>query len=322
MTTFTPHTPAPDRHAHMPHRRCGRSGLHLPALSLALSRSLGDNSPFQNHTALIHHAFDRGITHFDLAPQYGPPQGAAEKNFGRVLAGLRPWRDELIVSVSPSLAALTGFGSRKHMRASLDATLRRTGLEYVDIYYAHRPDPRVPLEETMEALATAVHEGKALYVGLSGYAPATLNRAAAILADLGSPPAVCQASYSLLNQWVTEGLLDVLTQHGVGLVAGAPLAHGALVSTSPTFPVITSQDEAVEMLADIAQTRGQSLPQLALSWLLHDTRVTTVLSGASTAIHLEENRAAVERGDLTPGELVLIADALGVAGVEGGVRGA
>ncbi len=313
----------------MPYRRTGRSGLDLPAVSLGLWHNFGDDVPFHRQRDVLRRAFDLGVTHFDLANNYGPPYGSAETNFGRHLAeDFRPYRDELVISSKAGWDMWPGpygqgGGGRKYVLASLDQSLQRMGLEYVDVFYSHRPDPTTPLEETMGALHTAVQSGKALYVGISSYSPAMTAEAARILAGLGTPLLIHQPSYSMLNRWIeTEGLLDTLADVGAGCIAFSPLAQGMLTDKyldgvpegsrasqdkSLDRGMITEQYLThVRALDEIARSRGQSLAQLALSWALRDPRVTSVLIGASSVRQLEQNVAATERLEFTAEELAAI----------------
>jgi L-glyceraldehyde 3-phosphate reductase len=308
---------ADDRYDSMTYRRTGRSGLDLPAISLGLWHNFGDDMPFDRQRDILRRAFDLGITHFDLANNYGPPYGSAETNFGRHLADdFAPYRDELVISTKAGYDMWPGpygqgGGSRKYVLSSLDQSLRRMGLDYVDIFYSHRPDPTTPLEETMGALDRAVRSGKALYAGISSYSPQDTAKAAAILADLGTPLLIHQPSYSMLNRWIeTEGLLDTLEQVGAGCIAFSPLAQGMLTgkyldgvpegsraSQGKSLSTELLTDEAlghIRTLNDIAQTRGQSLAQMALAWALRDPRVTTVLIGASSVQQLEQNVGALD----------------------------
>ncbi|MFD2093899.1 L-glyceraldehyde 3-phosphate reductase [Blastococcus deserti] len=308
---------ADDRYDSMTYRRTGRSGLDLPVISLGLWHNFGDDVPFERQRAVLRRAFDLGITHFDLANNYGPPYGSAETNFGRHLADdFAAYRDELVISTKAGWDMWPGpygqgGGSRKYVLASLDQSLRRMGLDYVDIFYSHRPDPTTPLEETMGALDSAVRSGKALYAGISSYSPQDTARAAAILADLGTPLLIHQPSYSMLNRWIeTEGLLDTLEQVGAGCIAFSPLAQGMLTtkyldgipegsraSQGKSLSTELLTDEAlghIRALNDIAKARGQSLAQMALAWALRDPRVTTVLIGASSVAQLEQNVGALD----------------------------
>jgi len=311
-----------DRYDTMSYRRCGRSGLDLPMLSLGLWHNFGDAQPFEVQRAVACRAFDLGITHFDLANNYGPPYGAAETNFGRLLSeDLRPYRDELVVSTKAGWDMWPGpYGdraSRKYLLASLDQSLSRMGLDYVDIFYSHRPDMDTPLAETVGALITAVEQGKALYVGISSYGPRRTREAAALLKDAGVPLLIHQPSYSMLNRWVEGELLDVLEEEGVGCIAFTALAQGLLTgkylggarpqgSREDTIPAETLSEDnlaRIRALGDIAEARGQTLAQLALVWALRDPRVTSLVIGASSVRQLEENVAALDRADLSPEEL-------------------
>src|SRR6476620_7946280 len=315
---------AADRYDAMPYRRVGRSGLHLPAVSLGLWQNFGDVDPLDNQRSILRRAFDLGVTHFDLANNYGPPYGSAEVNFGRVLAeDFRPYRDELVISTKAGYDMWPGpygnLGSRKYLLASLDASLERMGLDYVDVFYSHRADPETPLEETMGALHTAVTSGRALYAGISSYSPERTERAATILADLGTPLLIHQPSYSMLNRWVEDGLLDTLEKLGVGCIAFSPLAQGMLTdrylngipadsraARGGSLSTDLLSDEAlshIRSLNDIAAGRGQSLAQLALAWALRDERVTSVLVGASSVAQLEGNVAAIANLTFTDDEL-------------------
>jgi L-glyceraldehyde 3-phosphate reductase len=323
------YTAADNRYDSMTYRRCGRSGLDLPAISLGLWHNFGDDVPFDRQRTILRRAFDLGITHFDLANNYGPPYGSAEINFGRHLReDFAPYRDELVISSKAGWDMWPGpygqgGGSRKYVLASLDQSLQRMGLDYVDIFYSHRPDPTTPLEETMGALDTAVRSGKALYAGISSYSPEDTARAADILADLGTPLLIHQPSYSMLNRWIeTEGLLDVLEDKGVGCIAFSPLAQGMLTdkylggipegsraSQDKSLSTELLSEDAlgrVRALNEIAQARGQSLAQMALAWALRDPRVTSVLIGASSVTQLENNVGALQRLDFTPDELAAI----------------
>jgi L-glyceraldehyde 3-phosphate reductase len=318
------YAPAADRYDRMRYNRCGRSGILLPAVSLGLWQNFGHDRPLDSSRAIVRRAFDLGITHFDLANNYGPPYGSAEENFGRLLEqDLRPFRDELIVSTKAGYDMWPGpygeWGSRKYLLASLDQSLQRMGLEYVDIFYSHRFDPETPLEETMGALDAAVRQGKALYVGISSYSAAKTAEAAAILRGLGTPPLIHQPSYSLLNRWIEPDLLDVLGAEGIGCIVFSPLAQGMLTSkyldgipegsrasrnTSLSPDLLNEQALAkIRGLNEIAQRRGQSLAQMALAWTLRDPRVTSTLIGASSVEQLEENVAALDRLDFTDDEL-------------------
>ena len=318
---------AEDRYSRLPYRRSGRSGIMLPEVSLGLWQNFGDSKPVDDQRAILRRAFDLGVTHFDLANNYGPPYGSAEINFGRVMAeDLRPYRDELIISTKAGYDMWPGpygdHGSRKYLLASLDQSLRRMGLDYVDIFYSHRFDPDTPLEETMGALHTAVQSGKALYAGISSYSAERTLDAISLLRRLGTPLLIHQPSYSMLNRWIEGGLLDVLGREGVGCIAFSPLAQGVLTGKylggvpagsraaqdgSLSSDQISERTLAhVRALAEIAASRGQSLAQLALSWALRDQRVTSVLIGASSVAQLEENLAAAGRSDFTDDELAAI----------------
>jgi L-glyceraldehyde 3-phosphate reductase len=318
---------ADDRYTKIPYRRCGRSGVLLPEVSLGLWQNFGDGKPVEDQRAILRRAFDLGVTHFDLANNYGPPYGSAEINFGRILReDLRPYRDELIISTKAGYDMWPGpygdHGSRKYLLASLDQSLKRIGLEYVDIFYSHRFDPETPLEETMGALDSAVRSGKALYAGISSYSAERTMEAVSLLRRMGTPLLIHQPSYSMLNRWIEGGLLDVLGREGVGCIAFSPLAQGVLTgkyldgvpagsrasqngSLSPDQ--IAPQTLAhVRALNNIAAARGQTLAQLALSWALRDPRVTSVLIGASSVAQLEENLAAAGHSDFTDDELAAI----------------
>jgi L-glyceraldehyde 3-phosphate reductase len=318
---------ADDRYSRLPYRRCGRSGIMLPEISLGLWQNFGDGKPIDDQRAILRRAFDLGVTHFDLANNYGPPYGSAEINFGRIMReDLRPYRDELIISTKAGYDMWPGpygdHGSRKYLLASLDQSLRRMGLEYVDIFYSHRFDPDTPLEETMGALDTAVRSGKALYAGISSYSAERTLDAISILRRMGTPLLIHQPSYSMLNRWIEGGLLDVLGREGVGCIAFSPLAQGVLtgkylggvpegsrasLADSLSSDQISERTLAhVRALAEIAASRGQSLAQLALSWALRDHRVTSVLIGASSVAQLEENLAAAGRSTFTDDELAAI----------------
>jgi L-glyceraldehyde 3-phosphate reductase len=318
----------PDRYdGKMPYRRCGRSGIQLPEVSLGLWHNFGGGRPIDSQRAILRRAFDLGITHFDLANNYGPPYGSAEINFGRIMReDLRPYRDELIISTKAGYDMWPGpygeWGSRKYLLASLDQSLHRMGLDYVDIFYSHRFDPDTPLEETMGALDTAVRSGKALYAGISSYSADRTEQAAAILREMGTPLLIHQPSYSMLNRWIEGGLLDLLGREGVGCIAFSPLAQGVLTGkylngipagsrasegSSLDADQLAEQTLAhVRSLGELARSRGQSLAQLALSWVLRDQRVTSALIGASSVAQLEENAAAAGRGRFTGEELAAI----------------
>jgi L-glyceraldehyde 3-phosphate reductase len=319
---------ADDRYQNkMPLRRCGRSGIELPEISLGLWQNFGDDRRLDVQRAILRRAFDLGVTHFDLANNYGPPYGSAELNFGRLLReDFRPYRDELILSTKAGYDMWPGpygdRGSRKYLLASLDQSLSRMGLEYVDIFYSHRADPDTPLEETMGALHTAVQSGRALYAGISSYSAERTAQAAAIMRDLGTPLLIHQPSYSMLNRWIEEGLLDVLARDGIGCIAFSPLAQGLLtgkyLNGVPEGSRVTqngslSADQLTEQtldhiraLSQVAQRRGQSLAQLALSWALRDPRITSALIGASSVQQLEENLAAAQNTTFSEEELAEI----------------
>jgi L-glyceraldehyde 3-phosphate reductase len=322
-----PYEAAPDRYERMPYRRTGRSGLKLPAISFGLWQNFGDERPLEASRAILRRAFDLGITHFDLANNYGPPYGTAEINFGRIHAeDFRPYRDELIISTKAGYDMWPGpygeWGSRKYLLASLDQSLRRMGLDYVDIFYSHRFDPETPLEETMGALHSAVVQGKALYAGISSYSAERTAQAALIMRELGTPLLIHQPSYSLLNRWIEGGLLDVLDEEGMGCIVFSPLGQGMLTdrylngvpedsragrSGTLSREMLSDENlERVRALNEIARARGQTLAQLALAWTLRDPRVTSTLIGASSVRQLEENVAALERLDFTDEELAEI----------------
>jgi L-glyceraldehyde 3-phosphate reductase len=307
--------PADGRYQTMEYRRVGRSGLRLPAISLGLWQNFGDDRPLETQQAIVRRAFDLGITHFDLANNYGPPYGSAEENFGRILAtDLRSYRDELVISTKAGYDMWPGpygdRGSRKYLLASLDQSLQRMGLPYVDIFYSHRVDPDTPLEETMGALDTAVRSGRALYAGISSYSPERTREAAAILRDLGTPLLIHQPSYSMLNRWIEDGLLDVLGEEGVGCIVFSPLAQGVLTDrylggipegSRASRPGTIDRDQLgeetlakVRALHQLAGRRGQSLAQMAVAWTLRDPRVTSALLGASSVAQLEDNVAALD----------------------------
>jgi L-glyceraldehyde 3-phosphate reductase len=319
-----PYVAAAERYDRMPYNRTGRSGLLLPAISLGLWQNFGGERPFETSGAIVRRAFDLGVTHVDLANNYGPPYGSAEETFGEVLRkDLAPYRDELVVSTKAGYDMWPGpygeWGSRKYLLASLDQSLRRMGLDYVDIFYSHRFDPETPLEETMGALDTAVRQGKALYVGISSYSANHTARAAAILGELGTPLLIHQPSYSMLNRWIEDELLDTLEAEGVGCIAFSPLAQGMLTdkylggvpegsrasqdgSLSPTL--LTEQTLAkVRALGEIAARRGQTLAQMAIAWTLRDPRLTSALVGVSSVEQLEMNIGALERRDFSEDEL-------------------
>jgi L-glyceraldehyde 3-phosphate reductase len=318
------YVPAQDRYERMQYNRSGRSGLLLPAISLGLWQNFGHDRPLETSRAILRRAFDLGVTHFDLANNYGPPYGSAEENFGRLFrSDFAPYRDELIVSTKAGYDMWPGpygdWGSRKYLLASLDQSLARMGLDYVDIFYSHRFDPETPLEETMGALDTAVRRGKALYVGISSYSAQKTREAARILRDLGAPFVIHQPSYSMLNRWIEPDLLDVLGEEGIGCIVFSPLAQGMLTdrylrgipegsrasrdgSLSPEL--LTEQTLAkIRALGDIASRRRQTLAQMALAWVLRDDRVTSALIGASSVAQLEDNLGALAHLDFSEDEL-------------------
>jgi L-glyceraldehyde 3-phosphate reductase len=321
-TTF-----AENRYDSMPYRRTGRSGLKLPAISLGLWQNFGGTTPFETQGAILRRAFDLGVTHFDLANNYGPPYGSAESNFGLHLRNdFASHRDELVISTKAGYDMWPGpygnFGSRKYLLSSLDQSLERMGLDYVDIFYSHRADPETPLEETMGALHTAVASGRALYAGISSYSPERTRRAAEILADLGTPLLIHQPSYSMFNRWVEDGLLDTLEDLGVGCIAFSPLAQGLLTDRylhgipddsrvardgSANRNMVTEETLGrIRALTEIAAARGQSLAQLALAWVLRNRQVTSALIGASSVAQLETNVQAVSNLTFTDAELAAI----------------
>jgi L-glyceraldehyde 3-phosphate reductase len=318
---------SPDRYDAMTYRRCGRSGIHLPAVSLGLWHNFGHDRPFTDQREIVRRAFDLGITHFDLANNYGPPNGSAEENFGRLLAtDLRPYRDELIISTKAGYDMWPGpygeWGSRKYLLASLDQSLARMGLDYVDIFYSHRFDPDTPLEETVLALDAAVRAGKALYVGISSYSDERTREAAVMLRSLGTPLLIHQPSYSLLNRWIEPELLDALEDTGAGCIVFSPLGQGML--TDKYLDGIPEDSRAaqdrflrrewltednlarVRGLNEIAQRRGQALAQMAIAWTLRDPRVTSALIGASSVAQLEQNVAALDNLSFSDDELAEI----------------
>ena len=312
------------RYDAMEYRRSGRSGLKLPAISLGLWQNFGDDRALETQRAILHRAFDLGITHFDLANNYGPPPGSAELNFGKVFAqDFTPYRDEMVISTKAGYPMHPGpygdWGSRKYLLSSLDASLRRTGLDYVDIFYSHRVDPDTPMEETMGALASAVHQGKALYVGISSYSSARTSQAARLLREMGVRPLIHQPSYSMLNRWIEDdALLDTVEAEGMGCISFAPLAQGLLTDKylsgipessraaqgTTLDPQLLSENllERLHGLNAFAGRRGQSLAQLALRWVLRDQRMTSALIGASSVAQLEANVAALEGPELTTEE--------------------
>ncbi|KSW28381.1 aldo/keto reductase [Cellulomonas sp. B6] len=336
MPSLDPYRAADDRYATMTYRRTGRSGLDLPALSLGLWHNFGDTTPFGTQRDILRRAFDLGVTHIDLANNYGPRPGAAEENFGRHLAAdLRPYRDELVISTKAGYDMWSGpyqdGGSRKYLLQSLDASLTRMGLDHVDVFYHHRPDPSTPIEETMGALAHAVSSGKALYVGVSNYSPAQTREAHAVLAEMGVRLLIHQPSYSMFNRHLEnvgegqrESLLDAVGDLGVGMVVFSPLAQGLLTGkylggdapagsrAAGASPFLSDRSLSETYLAraralnEVAEARGQSLAQLALSWVLRDDRVTSALIGASSVSQLEDNVAALSTPPLTDAELAAI----------------
>lgn len=328
---------AADRYGPMPYNRTGRSGLKLPAVSLGLWHNFGDDKPIESQRAILRRAFDRGVTHFDLANNYGPPFGSAEKNFGTIFAqDFRPYRDELVLSTKAGYDMWPGpygeWGSRKYVLASLDQSLKRMGVDYVDIFYSHRFDPETPLEETMGALDTAVRSGRALYAGISSYSPERTVEAYEILKSLGTPLLIHQPSYSMLNRWIEGGLLDSLGDLGVGCIAFSPLAQGMLTdrylngvpegsrasqgkSLSPDL--LTEETlRHIRTLNDLARERGQTLAQMALAWAQRDQRVTSVLIGASSVKQLDDSLDSVKNLEFTDAEL----DAIDKDAVEAGIN--
>ncbi|RVX45373.1 L-glyceraldehyde 3-phosphate reductase [Nonomuraea polychroma] len=312
------------RYERQPYNRSGRSGLKLPAVSLGLWHNFGDNRPIENSRAILRRAFDLGVTHFDLANNYGVPYGSAEKNFGRIMhEDFRKYRDELVISTKAGYDMWPGpygeWGSRKYLLASLDQSLERMGLDYVDIFYSHRPDPETPLEETMGALDRAVRSGKALYAGISNYSAEQTTQAARIMRELGTPLLIHQPSYSMINRWIEDGLLDAVEEAGMGCIVFSPLAQGVLTdryldgvpadsraATSRFLSPDRVDAELARGLNEIARGRGQTLAQMALSWTLRDPRVTSVLIGASSVKQLEDNVACVDGPAFTEDELQAI----------------
>ncbi|WP_182087338.1 L-glyceraldehyde 3-phosphate reductase [Aureimonas sp. ME7] len=322
-----PYNAADHRYSDMSYRRTGRSGLDLPEVSLGLWQNFGGADVFETGRAILRRAFDRGVTHFDLANNYGPPPGSAEENFGRWMdLDFRPYRDELVISSKAGWDMWPGpygnFGSRKYLVASLDQSLKRMGLDYVDIFYHHRPDPRTPLEETMGALDHIVRSGKALYVGVSSYSPDLTRRAHAILKSLGTPMLIHQPSYSMLNRWVEDELLDTLGALGVGCIAFSPLAQGLLTdkyvrgipegsraSKAKSFsPDLVTEDNLarIRALGEIAAARGQSLAQMAIAWVLRDERITSALIGARTVEQLDSSLDALKTLGFSSDEIAAI----------------
>ena len=320
--------PAPERYRGMSYGRCGASGLKLPPLTLGFWQNFGDSTPLDSSRAMVRYAFDRGINHFDLANNYGPPPGAAEQNFGRILrADFAGHRDEMIIATKAGYDMWPGpYGqrnsTRKYLLSSLDQSLTRLGLDYVDIFYSHRFDPQTPLFETMGALDQAVRSGRALYAGISSYSPKKTKEAAAILRELGTPCLIHQPSYSLLNRWVEGGLLDTLEEEGIRCIAFSPLAQGMLSgkyldgvpegtrgaeagSLKPEY-LSDENPERIRALNALARGRGQTLAQMAIAWVLRDRRVTTALIGARTPAQIEENLGALEKQKFSPEELAAI----------------
>lgn len=328
LDPLMPYQPQESRYESMKFRRCGKSGLDLPMLSLGLWHNFGHSDDFRNARTILRTAFDLGITHFDLANNYGPPYGAAEENFGRIFEkDFKPLRDELLISSKAGWDMWPGpygnFGSKKYLVASLDQSLRRMGLDYVDIFYHHRPDPATPLEETMAALDLIVRQGKALYVGISQYNAEDTARASKILKELGTPCLIHQPRYSMMDRWVEDGLLDVLETEGIGAIAFSPLEQGVLTNkylkgfpedsravkdgrylqTDKITPALLS---TVEQLNELARERGQSLAQMAIAWLLKDPRITSVLVGVSKAAQLNDNVNSLRALDFSEEELTKI----------------
>jgi L-glyceraldehyde 3-phosphate reductase len=331
------YTAADDRYDVQPYRRCGRSGLLLPAVSLGFWHNFGDDKPIETQRAIMRRAFDLGVSHFDLANNYGPPYGSAESNVGRILAeDFAGYRDELVISTKAGWDMWPGpygnLGSRKYLTASVDQSLRRLGVDYVDIFYHHRPDPDTPLEETMGALDSIVRAGKALYVGVSSYSGEHTARAAAILRDLGTPLVIHQPSYSMFNRWIETDLLDVLDAEGIGCIAFTALAQGLLTDRyldgipadsraaagkSLSTQMINDDNLArIRALNDIARGRGQTLAQLALAWVLRRSTMTSTLIGASSVLQLEDNVAAAAKLDFSADELAAIDEHAVESGVD------
>mgnify|MGYP000719153227 CR=1 FL=1 len=326
------YTPSKERYDRMIYNRCGRSGLKLPAISLGLWHNFGGINVFENGRAIIRKAFDLGITHFDIANNYGPPPGSAEENFGRILKlDFAGHRDEMIISTKAGFGMWPGpygdWGSRKYLIASLDQSLKRLGLDYVDIFYSHRPDPETPLEETMGALDHVVRQGKALYVGLSNYNADQTREAVAILKKLGTPCLIHQPSYSMFDRWIEKGLQDVLKEEGIGTIAYVPLAQGLLTDkylngipadSRAAGPSVFLRSEnitedklsKVRRLNELAKERGQSLAQMALAWVLREGRVTSALIGASKVSQIEENVGALKNLNFSGEELARIEEIL------------
>jgi L-glyceraldehyde 3-phosphate reductase len=323
----TSYIPAEDRYQSMTYRRCGRSGLLFPAVSLGLWQNFGDDRTLETQRSVLRRAFDLGITHFDLANNYGPPYGSAETNFGRILReDFREYRDELVISTKAGWDMWPGpygdLGSRKYLLASLDQSLRRLGVDYVDIFYHHHFDPQTPLEESLGALHTAITSGRALYVGISSYSDKRTAEAVAILQELGTPLLIHQPSYSMFNRWIEDRLLDVLENDGVGCIAFSVLAQGLLTDRylngippgsrasldgSLTRDMLNEENLGrIRALNDIAKGRGQSLAQMAIAWSLRDARVTSVLIGASSVAQLDQNVAALDDLEFTADEIANI----------------
>ncbi|GAA5226714.1 aldo/keto reductase [Paeniglutamicibacter antarcticus] len=320
--THAPFVAASDRYDSTGYRRVGNSGLILPPISLGLWWNFGDNRPFDTQREVLRHAFNSGITHFDLANNYGPPYGSAEENFGRMMrTDFKAYRNELIISSKAGWDMWPGpygdLGSRKYIISSAEESLARMGLDYVDIFYSHRPDPNTPIEETIGALDTLVRQGKALYVGISSYSPERTAEAARVAKEMGTPLVIHQPSYSMLNRWVEDGLLDTLKEHGMGSIAFTPLAQGLLTNkylkNNAAAPsggrtslegTLTEQNLAkARDLAKVAESRGQSLPQLAIAWLLREGGATSVLLGASSTAQLDENLGALGNTTFSAKEL-------------------
>jgi len=320
-----PYSASENRYNNMIYKRTGRSGLKLPLISLGFWYNFGGLDSFENGRAIARRAFDKGVTHFDLANNYGPPPGSAEETFGQLMQkDFHPYRDELIISTKAGYDMWPGpygeWGSRKNLLASLDQSLKRMGLDYVDIFYSHRPDPETPMEETMSALDTAVRQGKALYVGISSYSPEQTQEAAQILRQMGTPCLIHQPSYNMFDRWVEDGLLDVLDQEGIGSIVFSPLAQGQLTDrylngipagarATKTERVwltpddINSNISKIHKLNDLAQERGQKLSQMAIAWVLRKPQVTSALIGASSVKQLDENLAALDKLSFSQTEL-------------------
>lgn len=327
------YVPNEKRYDSMPYNRCGNSGLKLPAISLGLWNNFGGEDTLENQRQMLRRAFDLGITHFDLANNYGPPHGSAEENFGSILKkDFAGYRDELVISTKAGFGMWPGpygdWGSKKYLVASLDQSLRRMGLDYVDIFYHHRPDPETPLEETMAALDLIVRQGKALYVGISNYGAEETKKAISILKEQGTPFIIHQASYSMLNRWVEDGLTDLLEQEGAGCIAFVPLAQGLLTdkylngipkesrAAKDYIKSLNEKDvtpeviDKVQKLNKVAEQRGQSLAQMALVWILQEKSIVSALIGASKVSQIEQNVAALEKPDFTNEERKMIEEIL------------